>query len=87
MEGGAMNIPRILVETQRFMGALEELGFGDDGDISGADTVDVINDYLPLLRHLPALAQLATHADLLVRCGGGHNHRALAQALNELKGG
>jgi hypothetical protein len=86
MEGTqAMNIAWLMSDAARLAEALDDLGFNADESISGADTVDVIARYMPLLRALPALAQLAAHADLLIRHGGGHNHTALAQALSDLK--
>lgn len=85
-----MNIPRLLTESQRFMEALEDLGFNGDDRVSGADTVDVIARYLPLLNQLPALAKLAMHAELLVKARGRfhteQNYKALATALDDLKG-
>jgi hypothetical protein len=54
-----MNTSKLLAQSQRFVQALDELGFNADAGVSGADTVDVICWHLPLLNKLPALCELA----------------------------
>lgn len=72
--------------------ALNELGFGDDDDISGADTVDVINRYQALIRKLPELVTVAVAVNALVAARGRHHtgaeqeYRTVAAALTNLKG-
>lgn len=46
-----------LANLQRLVEALEELGFGTDESISGADTVDVIGEHWKKLKQ--AVNQLA----------------------------
>jgi hypothetical protein len=48
----AANAAAALALVQRFVIALEQLGFGADDDIDGADVVDTVNQFYPDLRKL-----------------------------------
>jgi hypothetical protein len=85
----------LTARARGFVQELEEIGFGlpetgidEDGEeyaienpINGDDAVDVINQYLNLLRKLPALAGLADAAEACRVAGGSAEFHAKYERL------
>lgn len=74
-------------EARRLVTALDDLGFNaDDDSISGADTVDVIANYIDLLNKLPALAELSDAVGTFLQPGDiTQRYDALKSAFDNLE--